>query len=118
MEYKNHILQEVIRQVFLLSRRNRGLTQNDLSIISNITRQFISQVEGGKRLPSINTLSTLANAYKQSLSDFFHEVDRLYPLIESGQFIICSPRTFAAESRAKSTDYICNLKKKNRTVKG
>ena len=81
VEYKDHILSEAIRLVFVESRRQRGLTQTGLSIRSNITRQFISQVEVGKRLPSINTICALANAYNKSLSQLFYEVDRFYPLI-------------------------------------
>ena len=118
MEYKDHILQEVIRQVFLSSRRNRGLTQSGLSTISNITRQFISQVEGGKRLPSINTLSTIVNAYNRSLSEFFQEVDRLYPLFESGRFFIHPPNTFVADKPNEPGDYIRNIKKENGPFKG
>ena len=118
MEYKDHILHEVIRQVFLLNRHKKGLTQTGLSTISNITRQFISQVEGGKKIPSINTLSTVANAYKLSLSEFFKEVDRLYPLIESGRIYICSSEPFATEQQSKPTDYISNIKKKNNPFKG
>ena len=112
MEYNRQTLQEVIRLVFLESRHKRGLTQNDLSIISNITRQFISQVEGGKRQPSILTLCALANAYNLSLTEFFSEVDRIYPLIETGNFVFSHNRPLAAESNKKMQDYIYNAKRK------
>ena len=112
MEYKDHILNEVIRQIFLESRRKRGLTQNSLSCLSNITRQFISQVEGGKKIPSITTLSALANAYNKSLSDLFNEVDRLYPLVENRKPFFEISTNFAAEARHKMTEYISNAKRK------
>ena len=112
MEYNHQTLQEVIRLVFLESRHKRGLTQNDLSIISNITRQFISQVEGGKRQPSILTLCALANAYNLSLTEFFSEVDRIYPLIETGNFVFSHNRPLAAKSNKKMQDYIYNAKRK------
>ena len=111
MEYKDHILSEAIRLVFLESRRQRGLTQNGLSIRSNITRQFISQVEAGKRLPSINTLSALAKAYNKSLSDFFHEVDRFYSIVENNKLPFEIEASIAAETRQKMTTYINNAKK-------
>ena len=111
MEYKDHILSEAIRLVFVESRRQRGLTQNGLSIRSNITRQFISQVEVGKRLPSINTICALANAYNKSLSQLFYEVDRFYPLIENKKRLFKIPSSIAAETRQNMTDYINNAKK-------
>ena len=115
MEYKDHILSEAIRLVFVESRRQRGLTQTGLSIRSNITRQFISQVEVGKRLPSINTICALANAYNKSLSQLFYEVDRFYPLIESKKHLFKIPPNIAAETRQKLTDYINNAKKQKKS---
>ena len=112
MEYKDHILSEVIRQVFLEYRRQRGLTQTGLSLESNITRQFISQFEVGKRLPSITTLSALAKAYDKSLSEMFREVDRLYPLIENTSPIFDISPTIAAETQQRMTEYINNARKK------
>ena len=111
VEYKDHILSEAIRLVFLESRRQQGLTQIGLSIRSNITRQFISQVEVGKRLPSINTICALANAYNKTLSQLFHEVDRFYPLIENQKIPFKVPPSIAAETRLKLTEYINNAQK-------
>ena len=111
MEYKDHILSEAIRLVFVESRRQQGLTQIGLSIRSNITRQFISQVEVGKRLPSINTICALANAYNKTLSQLFHEVDRFYPLIENKKQLFRIPPNIAAETRRKLSEYINNAKK-------
>ena len=83
MEYKEHILRQVIRHIFLSRRQRKGLTQNNLSEISNITRQFISQVESGKRQPSVFTLSNLAYAYGLTLSQLFQEIDTLYEKFDS-----------------------------------
>lgn len=110
MEYKDHILQEVIRQLFLSSRHSRGLTQAELSMASNITRQFISQVEGGKRQPSLNTLSALVSAYDLTLSDFFKEVDRLYPLFETGDFFRKTNVPMVAENNKAMRKYLVNEK--------
>ncbi|MBR5411440.1 MAG: helix-turn-helix domain-containing protein [Fibrobacter sp.] len=111
MEYKDHILSEAIRLVFLESRRQQGLTQIGLSLRSNITRQFISQVEVGKRLPSINTLCALANAYHKTLSQLFYEVDRFYPLVENKNYPFNIPPNIAAETRDKLIEYINNAQK-------
>ena len=111
MEYNNRTIQEAVRLVFLASRHRRGLTQNRLSIISNITRQFISQVEGGKRQPSIFTLCALANAYHLSLTAFFEEVDRFYHLLESGDFVFARDILQAAESSKNANTYLEKVKR-------
>ena len=114
MEYNNLTLQEAVRLVFLASRYEHGLTQSGLSIVSNITRQFISQIEIGKRQPSILTLCALANAYNRPLSAFFAEVDRLYPLLANENFDITKDIIQAAESNKIATAYIKNAKRKSR----
>lgn len=78
MKYEEEILGKVIRYVFISRRHELGLTQETLSLIANTTRQFISQVEGGKRQPSIFSLSNFATAVNMTLSELFTEVDRLY----------------------------------------
>ena len=111
VEYEDHILNEAIRQVFLDCRRESGLTQNGASIQSNITRQFISQVEVGKRIPSITTLSALAKVYNKSLSELFKEVDRLYPLVANTTPIIEISTDIAAETKRRMSEYIETAKK-------
>lgn len=78
MEYKEQVLRKVFQHIFLARRHDKGLTQNGLSEISNITRQFISQVESGKRQPSVMTLCNLATATGVSISQLFEEIDKLY----------------------------------------
>lgn len=82
MDYKPHILTKVIQYIFLSKRHRMGLTQLALSIKSQITRQFISQVESGKRSPSIFTMSTLASVGNTTLSEMFKEIDELYRTYE------------------------------------
>ena len=111
MEYEDHILNEAIRQVFLDCRRESGLTQNVVSLQTTITRQFISQVEVGKRVPSITTLSALAKVYKKSLSELFKEVDRLYPHVANTTPIFEISPDIAAETKKRMSDYIETVKK-------
>jgi DNA-binding XRE family transcriptional regulator len=111
VEYEDHILNETIRQVFLDCRRESGLTQNTASLQSNITRQFISQVEVGKRMPSITTLSALARVYNKSLSELFKEVDRLYPLVANAAPIFEISADIAAETKRRMSEYIESAKK-------
>lgn len=78
MVYKEQVLRKVIQHIFLSRRHTKGLTQHGLSEISNITRQFISQVESGKRQPSVMTLCNLATATGMTISQLFEEIDKLY----------------------------------------
>ncbi len=80
MEYRENLLNDVIRHVFISRRHERGLTQTNLSLISNTTRQFISQVESGKRNPSLSSITSFASAVNMSLTELFQEVDRLYAI--------------------------------------
>jgi len=78
MIYNQCILTKVIQQIFLSKRYKTGMTQTTLAAKSKITRQFISQVESGKRNPSVFTISVLASACKSNLAELFQEVDQLY----------------------------------------
>ena len=111
VEYKDHILTEAIRLVFVEYRRKCGLTQNRLSILTNLTRQFISQVEQGKKTPSVNSLSAIASAYNKSLSELFFEIDRFYPIIENNGPLFQIPPNIVAETSEKLNEYINNAKK-------
>ena len=65
MNYETILLHEAVRLLLISIRQQRRYTQRSLSIESGISRQFISQLECGTRLPSIDTLSQLAIALKQ-----------------------------------------------------
>ncbi|MCF0225704.1 MAG: helix-turn-helix transcriptional regulator [Fibrobacter sp.] len=83
MDYKEHILHSVIRQVLLTNRHKKGLSQTALSMITNTTRQFISQIEVGKRQPSLTSLSNFAAAIDKTLTELFQEIDELYIDLDS-----------------------------------
>jgi len=46
----------------ILLRRQRGITQRQLSAKSGIQQAEISRIEGGRANPTVSTLSALANA--------------------------------------------------------
>lgn len=110
MIYKQVILAKVIQQLFLAKRQKSGLTQLGLALKSKITRQFISQVESGKRAPSIFTISILASACKMTLAELFQEVDRLYNFYDSVEGDANDkPARIAASPRCCNA-YIKNIK--------
>jgi transcriptional regulator with XRE-family HTH domain len=43
-------------------REYRGMTQDALAAAANVSKPFISQIEGGKRAGSMRTLKKLASA--------------------------------------------------------
>jgi len=78
MNYETVLLHEAIRLLLISIRQQRSHTQQSLSIESGISRQFISQMECGKRIPSIDTLSQLAIALQTNMSSLMGELDRIY----------------------------------------
>lgn len=113
MIYKQIILSKVIQHIFLAKRQKTGLTQLGLALKSHITRQFISQVESGKRAPSIFTMSVLATACKMTLTELFQEVDKLYNFYEMEDNCRASEPARIAASPNRCNDYIENIRHKS-----
>ncbi|SHL99208.1 Helix-turn-helix [Fibrobacter sp. UWB7] len=78
MNYETLLFHEAIRLLIISVRQKQQHTQQSLSIESGISRQFISQLECGKRIPSIDTLCQLAIALKTSMGSLMAELDRIY----------------------------------------
>ena len=53
---------EIFRNNLKFYRNMRGLTQEQLSEISDISTDYLSQIERGKRTPSFKRMELLANA--------------------------------------------------------
>ena len=52
-------------------RLSAGLTLREAAAVANVTKGYLSKIEGGTATPSIAVLSRLAGAYGASLSDVF-----------------------------------------------
>lgn len=52
-------------------RRERGLTQEELSLATGVHRNYIGGIERGERSPTVEKIATLAQALGVSLSDLF-----------------------------------------------
>ncbi len=50
-------------------REQKGWVQEDLAVISKVSRTYIAQIEAGKRAVTIDMLVKLAEAFKVSASD-------------------------------------------------
>jgi transcriptional regulator with XRE-family HTH domain len=112
MNYETLLLHEAIRLLLISIRQKRQHTQQSLSLESGISRQFISQMECGKRIPSIDTLSQLAIALRTNMTTLMTELDRIYqhlfwqrhPTQTSEATEL--PESNAAESDDPSLEYI------------
>ena len=54
-------------------RQRRGLSQGDLEKRSGLMRCYISRVENGHTIPSLETLTRIARALETELADMFRE---------------------------------------------
>lgn len=52
-------------------RRQRDLSQEELGARADVHQTYLSQLEGGKRNPSIDVLERLANALKVDIGELF-----------------------------------------------
>jgi transcriptional regulator with XRE-family HTH domain len=52
-------------------REKAGMTQEELSEAVGLSQNFLSQLENGRRKPSIDTVDSIASVLKQPLHSFF-----------------------------------------------
>src|ERR1035437_3608138 len=92
---------EVIRSY----RNDRGLSQGDIERRTGLLRCYLSRVENGHTVPSLETLAKIAEAMEISLADFFpgtetnHDKETQKMLVELSQDEI----RFLAEIKKYST---------------
>ena len=56
-------------------RKSKKISQEKLSEISGIDRSYLSEIETGKKSPSLSTILKIANALKEKPSVFFLEFE-------------------------------------------
>ena len=88
-------------------RKQRKLTQNDLSEILNISRQAYSNYENSKRTPDLDSLLYLAQYYRVNLNDLVLCNMKEFSLPAAG--ILAegkTPSTFAMNERTGNSIYL------------
>jgi transcriptional regulator with XRE-family HTH domain len=80
----NHI-SGLFGQVLREQRNSKGLSQEDLALIADVDRTFVSQMERGIRQPTITTLIKLAGALGIAASLLVQRVERLQQKASSGR---------------------------------
>lgn len=64
-----------IGEVIRTYRSDRGLSQGDIERRTGLLRCYLSRVENGHTVPSLETLAKIAEAMEISLADFFPGTD-------------------------------------------
>ena len=62
---------ELLRQNINKYRLSKNLTQEKLSEISDISSDYLSEIERGKRIPSLKRLLLIADALNVEIYKFF-----------------------------------------------
>jgi transcriptional regulator with XRE-family HTH domain len=69
-EDDHELLDEIGRRIAYL-RKKAGLTQIELSVDAHMAKSYLSDIERGKRNPTVTTLSRLLDALGYDLPSFF-----------------------------------------------
>lgn len=98
-----------VGEVIRTFRQKRGLSQGDLEKRSGLMRCYISRVENGHTIPSLETLSRIAKALETDLSDMFRDGNITDP--EEQEFYK-ELRTYLPSLSAKDRDQVMELVRK------
>lgn len=69
-------LQEKLGITIVRFRKERGLSQEKFALEADIDRRYMSDLENGRRNPSLEILEKIAKQLGISLSDLFLEVEK------------------------------------------
>lgn len=91
-----------IGKVIRSYRGDRGLSQGDIERRTGLLRCYLSRVENGHTVPSLETLAKIAEAMEISLADFF-------PTAESPQEV--ETRRVLTTLTKQEIDFLAEIKK-------
>lgn len=74
---KSDMLAQIFGQVLKKVRKKRGLSQESLGFISGYHRTYISLIERGNKIPTLQTLFNLASALNIPPSDLVKRVQNV-----------------------------------------
>ncbi len=80
MANKNDVLWQLGRRIAFL-RKEKGLSQVDLAADADMAKSYLSELELGKRNPSVLVLSRVAAALGTTLEELFKGVVSLETLL-------------------------------------
>lgn len=62
-----------IGELIMKARREKGLTQEDVAVLTGLSRSYICDVENGRYAPSLETLMRLSLAFNVPVCQFVPE---------------------------------------------
>ena len=65
---------KLIQEKIKFYRTKKGLTQDKLSEMCHISSDYLSEIERGKKVPSLKRLLIIINVLDISLSEFFSNI--------------------------------------------
>lgn len=80
MANKNDVLWQLGRRIAFL-RKEKGLSQVDLAADADMAKSYLSELELGKRNPSVLVLSRIAAALETTLEELFKGVVSIETLL-------------------------------------
>lgn len=85
---RNPAIAERFGRNLLRARRNAGLSQEVLAVLCSLHRTEIGYLEGGKRVPRLDTLLKLATALGVPLDDFTQGIEWVRGEESAGGFLV------------------------------
>jgi len=78
-------IQRLIGRTVREARVQKGLTQAQLSDLAGLTQGYVSELEGGRRNPSVQTLCAIALVVGKTPSELLSEftIKRLHDILEA-----------------------------------
>lgn len=93
-------------------RQKRGLSQGDLEKRTGLMRCYISRVENGHTVPSIETLSRIARALDTQLADLFVTVEAVLDGDPSEQQFLEEMRRYLPELSPHEREQVMDMVRK------
>ena len=71
MNYTDGQISKKIGERIKAAREKKGYSQEEFAFKAGIGRSYISEIESGKKFPSLSVLNTILTTLKISFKDFF-----------------------------------------------
>lgn len=69
-------LQQKLGLAIIKLRKEKGLSQEKFALEADVDRRYMSDLENGKRNPSLEIIEKIANRLEISISELFFEVEK------------------------------------------
>ena len=114
MNHDHEIFCKAFQKLVLRARKESFISQQQLSMESGLTRQFISMMESGKRIPSFENFCLLAQGLGISpaeMTEKFRSIyEREYRSMEEKMKKLSRREVLVAVEDIRSADYIKQLR--------